>query len=280
MERPTTKPAPKPIYPPSHINICSPFTPKEYTCCHCDNASNFLVFSQDRRVSSCPHAHDPQTCVPSHHHSNAPQGCQMRDHLGRPPLKLRIPAAFTCATCKNQNSIFKIMAQEQVTCNCGAPYLEAVYDQYGQILLWPGLRGDAAIDELSDPKKVAELRWRLIEMGGMPWVENETRLRKWVEEQEALEGLQKAEFVRRGMTRQKEEAGAALGVLKGLGPGSPGLSPSGSPSPSPSPSPSSENGKGEESWDRLFKVVPKHQIGCVETKDSLDDRLAEVRVVE
>ncbi|KAK0660447.1 hypothetical protein QBC41DRAFT_360143 [Cercophora samala] len=276
MERLTTVPLLKPILPPSHIDIHSPFTPSEYTCCQCDYNDHDLVFVKGGPTTPCPHLHDPRACFPSH--AGEAQGCQIRDHLGQPAVGLPTPSVFLCATCKNHHSVFEIMTQERVACGCGAPFLQAVYDQFGTILLWPGPRDDPTIGNLSDPKKVAELKRRLIEIGGIVWLDNEEKVREWFEEQGSLEFWREVEAIERVMKMPKPvpaEWGPLVEMLH---------SPSLSPSMSPSPSPSSE---GEQGWEGILKgtgleLVPKDQMdgGTLETEDSLDVELAPLDVDE
>ncbi|KAK4176150.1 hypothetical protein QBC36DRAFT_329928 [Triangularia setosa] len=228
----------KPDLPPSHITIYAPFTPRTYSCCQCEHTGHELIFVQGKAVTSCPHRHDPRACIPSY--NGGAHGCQVWDHLGQPAPKLRIPAVFLCSTCKIEHSVYEIMTQLTVTCRCGAPYLEAVYDQFGTILLWP--RGDSSLDNLTDFKKVAEARRRLLELGAMPWVEQGESLQEYFDAQSPVKFLDEVDVIKQAIKRPKDgrqELDIAIEMLP-----SPSLSPSLSPSPSPPPPEGTESLEG------------------------------------
>ncbi|KAK0726466.1 hypothetical protein B0T21DRAFT_385710 [Apiosordaria backusii] len=219
-----------PDLPPSYIDICSPFTPRAYSCCQCGNTQHELSFVKGKTVTSCPSLHDPRACIPSH--NGETHGCHVWDHLSKPALTQRTPAVFLCATCNAEHSVHEILTQTTVTCECGAPSLEAVYDQFGTILLWS--RGDPSVYDLRDAKKVVEARRRLREVGAMPWTEFEARLQEYFEVAGELELSDQVDKIEQS-TKRFESSPKELGIRTEMSP-SPSLSPSMSPSPSPPPS--------------------------------------------
>ncbi|KAL2133067.1 hypothetical protein VTI74DRAFT_2971 [Chaetomium olivicolor] len=84
---------------------------------------------------------------------------------------LKIPTIWRCGTCASNNPILSLLTQaptaESTTCDCLAPSLQAVYDQFGDIyLFW---RDDPAVANLRDPEQAREARWRVWRAGGGVW---------------------------------------------------------------------------------------------------------------
>jgi len=63
--------------------------------------------------------------------------------------------------------VLDILTRE-VSCPCGSPTLQAVYDQFGRLFLF--WRDDPDVFDMKDPAKVQEAAWRIWEAGGEPWL--------------------------------------------------------------------------------------------------------------
>lgn len=138
---------------------------------------------------------------PVHDASNSKPSLPLPSTIGTttastPPLAQRhrplprappVPASWLCSTCATAHDVFEILARKPV-CGCGAPTLQAVYDQFGRLFLF--WRDDEGIRDLRDEEKVAEAARRLWVAGGGRWVEETDVVRvREEEEEEENEGV-------------------------------------------------------------------------------------------
>ncbi|KAK4194134.1 hypothetical protein QBC40DRAFT_138233, partial [Triangularia verruculosa] len=214
MESNAVGPRARPDIPVLRIKADSPFSPSPFSFCQYDGKKNPLV-------------HDPQYCIRSHDGKE----CRSWDNMGRPVLAMNVPAVFTCS-CNEEHTAFEVMTQDTIACSCGSPRLQAVYDQFGTILLWP--QGDHGMDDLRDPKKVAEARRQFLAVGGAVWLENREKVLDYFKTEGSPKFLHAVEVPKRVVNGQKEVQ-RELSV-ESEDSRSPSLSPSFSASPSPSPS--------------------------------------------
>ncbi|KAK5657837.1 hypothetical protein OQA88_2910 [Cercophora sp. LCS_1] len=156
-----------PPTPPTSIKSTSPFAPHNHQCCRCNTttpSSTRSAAAAPQLVRRCSHtscAHD--LCG----------SCNATDTNNNAVIPHSFPADWVCATCNTTHSVLSILTRD-VSCDCGAPRLQAIYDQFGRIFLF--WRDDPTVQDLRDPAKVQEAAWRIWEAGGEPWVEEVERV--------------------------------------------------------------------------------------------------------
>jgi hypothetical protein len=138
--------------PPSYIKAATPFSPLHRQCCQCQQTTPAQTQPQ---TTSCTCDHE--LCHSCHH----------LDGRGGAVIPHAFPAAWACSTCSETHSVLSILTQK-VSCKCGSPTLQAIYDQFGRIFLF--WRDDPAVYDLVDPAKVQEAAWRVWEAGAEPWL--------------------------------------------------------------------------------------------------------------
>ena len=85
---------------------------------------------------------------------------------GRTAPTAPVPVHWLCRTCGSIHSVLEILT-ERVSCDCGEPSLQAVYNQFGDLFLF--WRDDPDVQDLRDPAKLREAAWRLRKAGGLLW---------------------------------------------------------------------------------------------------------------
>ncbi|KAK3353408.1 hypothetical protein B0T25DRAFT_210032 [Lasiosphaeria hispida] len=160
-----------PVAPPPYIKSASRFSPAQRQCCQCQQTSSEPQ-TQSQQQQRCGHAScDHDLC----------RDCHRLDGRGGAVIPHSFPAAWVCSTCTSAHSVLDILTR-RVACDCEAPSLQAVYDQFGRIFLY--WRDDPAVYDLTDPAKVQEAAWRVWEAGAEPWLADVVEAERRVLEEE------------------------------------------------------------------------------------------------
>lgn len=133
------------------IKATSPFTPASWICSHCHETNTL----------------ESLTCQKPHCGQKFRWTGIILDHKGNKVDSGRFPVHWVCSTCYAIHSVLDILLK-RASCGCGAPALQAVYDQFGDIFLF--WRDDPFVRDLKDPDKVEEAARRLWQAGSTPWL--------------------------------------------------------------------------------------------------------------
>lgn len=138
------------------IKADSPFAPKQWRCSLCDGRNG--LESAACKGSGCCGLFGPSQLL--------------FDHEGNAVSAARFPVHWLCSICGVIHSVLDILNQ-CVSCPCGHPNLQAVYDQFGDLFLF--WRDDPAVRDLRDPCQVQEAARRLWDAGSAPWLREMSR---------------------------------------------------------------------------------------------------------
>ncbi|KAJ9161777.1 hypothetical protein NKR19_g1966 [Coniochaeta hoffmannii] len=178
---------------PARIEALSPFSPHLWICAACKQKNPLA-----NTACTTP------TCSGTLTTSTPSPGPNLLDRRGRPVSPVRFPVYWLCSTCCADRLVLEILVGRP-SCACGRPALQAVYDQFGDLLLF--WRDDDGVRDLSHKGKVAEAARRLWVVGGEAWVDEMPVITMGEEEEEEQE---QGKGYREGMEIEVTSSGGVL----------------------------------------------------------------------